>query len=581
MTAFHCIRRLAGTVAILALALCGCDSDHPDDPVRNTEPEPDKELRLSIELTGPAPTGITARIVPDDLQATYWCGPVTRNAYEAAGDVGSHVAALIAAARSDNPSLTLEQVVASLQRTGISELQYTDLEPQTDYYFCATGLEDDGTCIPQATAVAFTTPALPGPEKGFQVTVSDIRATGATVSVEPEDERMPYYFDVVTAADYQACNGDLSQIVSGLLQFILENNPGRTVEEITAVIRSVGADEDTLERLPSSTDFYAFAIGLDDDGTCTTRATVTPFRTLDPGDPAKCTFTIGISNLHSESAVVEVTPSDETTGYFTAIIPEQEYGGDANLVARIRQAFEQIAAERQISVSEAVEMSCWRGPSQELQDGLTPSTSYYAFAYALNADASAAGPLFKERFTTKGLNSSNASCTLAIDKYFDGDELEAYDPERYAGMSGRVYVLLTAEPNADAAHWYTALGRGDMTDASLYPEETTIDALLQGGTADKTRMQYIAQYGEVTLLSVAADHSYQFGPVFRSLQTLSPQGTSPVSEIDDARAESPAACIAPASRQASEPAANRSMQTLLRRTERHASPLFRAGDQLR
>ena len=73
---------------------------------------------------------------------------------------------------------------------------------------------------------------------------------------------MPYYFDVITAEDYRNCGGDLSVIMSELLAFLLENNPGRQIEEITAALQSLGPDSDRIGNMPPSTDFYAFAIGL-------------------------------------------------------------------------------------------------------------------------------------------------------------------------------------------------------------------------------------------------------------------------------------------------------------------------------
>lgn len=232
--------------------------------------------------------------------------------------------------------------------------------------------------------------------------------------------------------------------------------------------------------------------------------------------------------------LVEVTPSDNTVGYFTLVIDEADYAGDANLTARIRQSIEQVALEQGISVEQAVEAVCWRGVSKELWDGLTPSTGYYALAYAMNADASAAGPLTRERFTTLGENVSAATCTIDCDKYFDGDALYALDPVRYANLAGRVYAPATARPSSDAAHWYIALARGDLSDPVFYPDDATINALLQGGTPDIREMNYVADWGEATLLAVAADEYYQFGAVFRRQITFSREGASPVSELETA-----------------------------------------------
>lgn len=531
MKTYPVIRPTALMCALL-LTFAGCNSS--DNPAPEPPPPPVK-APFTITLTDLEATSVKATVTPDDAGMTYCAGPMTEAEYEACGgDVAGHVASIIRKAQESDPTIPVGEIVARLQRKGVTTQTYSGLQPRTKYYVMAIGLDDAGVCTTPAAAETFTTPERVVPEGGFTLEVSDVTQTEATVSVRPDNDAMPYYFDVITAEDYRNCGGDLSVIMSELLAFLLENNPGRQIEEITAALQSLGPDSDRIGNMPPSTDFYAFAIGLGDDGVCLTEAAVQPFRTLDAGDPADCTFRIAVANNDSQSVLIEVTPSDNTVGYFTLVIDEADYAGDANLTARIRQSIEQVALEQGISVAQAVEAVCWRGVSKELWDGLTPSTGYYALAYAMNADASAAGPLTRERFTTLGENVSAATCTIDCDKYFDGDALYALDPVRYANLAGRVYAPATARPSSDAAHWYIALARGDQSDPVFYPDDATINALLQGGTPDIREMNYVADWGEATLLAVAADEYYQFGAVFRRQITFSKEGASPVSELETA-----------------------------------------------
>lgn len=531
MKTYPVIRPTALMCALL-LTFAGCNSSENPAP---EPPPPPVKAPFTITLTDLEATSVKATVTPDDDGMTYCAGPMTEAEYEACGgDVAGHVASIIRKAQESDPTIPVGEIVARLQRKGVTTQTYSGLQPRTKYYVMAIGLDDAGICTTPAAAETFTTPERTVPEGGFTLEVSDVTQTEATVSVRPDNDAMPYYFDVITAEDYRNCGGDLSVIMSELLAFLLENNPGRQIEEITAALQSLGPDSDRIGNMPPSTDFYAFAIGLGDDGVCLTEAAVQPFRTLDAGDPADCTFRIAVANNDSQSVLVEVTPSDNTVGYFTLVIDEADYAGDANLTARIRQSIEQVALEQGISVEQAVEAVCWRGVSKELWDGLTPSTGYYALAYAMNADASAAGPLTRERFTTLGGNVSAATCTIDCDKYFDGDALYALDPVRYANLAGRVYAPATARPSSDAAHWYIALVRGDLSDPVFYPDDETINALLQGGTPDIREMNYVADWGEATLLAVAADEYYQFGAVFRRQITFSREGASPVSELETA-----------------------------------------------
>lgn len=522
------IHRFTGLAATLLLLVQGCASS---DEGQSNPVIPELTFTIKVSISGCE--AATVAVTPSDDLQPYCLSLLNEAEYHAcAGEASIHLSALIRREKEADPALTDEQIVASLQRTGPAVETYRELVPGSSYHAMVFGLADDASCTTQARIEAFATPGQPAANDGFEVRVTDVGATVATVSVTPDNDAMPYYFDIVTEADYAACGGDLSIILSELLSFLREQNPGRSTEEITAAIQSRGPDSDTIGPLPPSTGFYAFAIGLDDDGTCTTEAQVTPFRTLKTSDPAKCSFTLWVDDIGNRSATVGVIPSDGTTGYFTSVIPESEYAGDVQLSERIRRAIEQIATERNLSVTEVVEAICYHGPSSEYQDGLDSSTDYYAFAYALNPDATAAGAITKQRFTTLGENISAATCTLECDRYFDGDELHALDPVKYANLKGKVYASITAHPSTDALHWYAALGRGDMTDPTFYPDETTINALLQAGTPDKTQMLYVAEWGEATLLAVAADEYYQFGTVFRLLINFDKTGASPAETLD-------------------------------------------------
>lgn len=534
MTTTDFIRRLCALLWLLPFILGGCSSDEPapgwEPPVPN--PPESTTCTFEVRVSDPTPTGARVRIVPEKEDFPYCFAVVDEDAYaEAQAKAGPLVEALVAEAMDADPSLSRAEAVERIRRTGTIDEAVDGLAARSVYFAMAVGIDLDGKCTTDPVFERFATAAPPHPTGGFTVRVSDLEPTRVTVSVTPENDETDYYYDVVTAEDYEGCGGDLSVIIDELIQYLLKYNPGKSVEDITAAIRSKGPASDTIESLPPSTDFYAFAIGVADDGTCFTEATVEPFRTLDAGDPQDCTFAITFEQQASTSILVQVAPSDESIGYFTAIVPFAEYGGDANLIARIRQGIVEVAEQEQLELADAVEILAWRGMSSEFYEGLEPSTDYYAFAFALAPDASAAGPLFKERFTTLGPNSSSASVTLSIDKYFDGTELEKAYPDRYAGYSGKVCVLVRAEPSDNAAHWYTAMGGGDMTDPTLYPEETTVNALLQGGTPDKREMRYIGRWGEATLLGVAADEYFQFGKVFRQFVELNQEDAAPVDEF--------------------------------------------------
>ena len=243
MKTYPVIRPTALMCALL-LTFAGCNSS--DNPAPEPPPPPVK-APFTITLTDLEATSVKATVTPDDAGMTYCAGPMTEAEYEACGgDVAGHVASIIRKAQESDPTIPVGEIVARLQRKGVTTQTYSGLQPRTKYYVMAIGLDDAGVCTTPAAAETFTTPERVVPEGGFTLEVSDVTQTEATVSVRPDNDAMPYYFDVITAEDYRNCGGDLSVIMSELLAFLLENNPGRQIEEITAALQSLGPDSDPL-----------------------------------------------------------------------------------------------------------------------------------------------------------------------------------------------------------------------------------------------------------------------------------------------------------------------------------------------
>ena len=91
------------------------------------------------------------------------------------------------------------------------------------------------------------------------------------------------------------------------------------------MLQSHGQDSDTFDGLTPDTEYYAFAVGLSDDGTVGTDASVISFRTSRGGDPAQCTFDISTGYVGTTYALINVVPSDATVPYYCGVVPASEY----------------------------------------------------------------------------------------------------------------------------------------------------------------------------------------------------------------------------------------------------------------
>ena len=382
--------------------------------------------------------------------------------------------------------------------------------------------------LPAATvdSIVFKTDEPASPT--FHLTYSDVTAVSAHLRVEPSDQQVRYYYDIVTLEDYQQADGDVKSIIEGYIASILERLPGMALEQVLEIALSQGTDEDDVRNLPSDTEFVFYAMAVGDDGKCYGEAATTQFRTLRAGNPADCTFTLSYSNLTSTDLTVNVQPSDPSVRYWVGVTPVAGYSGDFALMADVKSAIEEAASANGMTVSDVVKAVSFCGQTSYEESGLEPSTPYYIYAYAMGEDGAAAGSMTKLRFTTTDYDRSSASVSLSY-RYFDGSELAETDAQ-WAKYAGKVVVETTVTPSDDAEHWVLALASGDLTDEVAYPEDQTKQAMLQAGSFDVRTQQFVATWGKATFLAFAADAAGVDGALLRQAVEFDSSGVTPASE---------------------------------------------------
>ena len=389
--------------------------------------------------------------------------------------------------------------------------------------------------VEEIDSVTFSEKAIL-PDAPFTISVSDIAPTEATVTVTPESDA-PYYFNVITRSNYEEVNGDLTVIMKEFIEFLQTQYPGSSIEEITSMIQSRGESSDVIPNLEPETEYYAFAIGLNNDGTCSTPAQVELFKTTKPGNPQDCKFELEMAFLSNSSAKVQVTPTDNGIRYYFDIVPAEDYPGDVTMINKFQLEMQDMATQYNIPLVDVVNAMSHYGRNLFENTQLIPQTDYIALAYAINDDASAAGILYKLNFTTPITAVSDIEFNISCPKYFDGDELYALDPVAYANFKGKVIVPAKAEVNPDIAqHWYVGLAAGDLSDETLYPDDSAISALvdMQGGVVDKLDMLFKANWGTATFLGVAQDEFGVFSKLIRLVIDFNKEDAAPASEYEPA-----------------------------------------------
>ena len=105
------------------------------------------------------------------------------------------------------------------------------------------------------------------------------------------------------------------------------------------------------------------------------------------------------------SAVFEA--EQDTATFYCGIIHESMYVDDETIKMNDMLLLEDFAEREGISVAEAIRKNVAVGRAEKDYSDLCPGLSYYVYAYELNTDGIATGPVYKEKFDTQFHNSIN------------------------------------------------------------------------------------------------------------------------------------------------------------------------------
>lgn len=394
---------------------------------------------------------------------------------------------------------------------------------------------EDGEQKSVSLSVEVVTSEEPEPvvpeEITFELVYSDVTSTSAHLKVVPSRNDVGYYYDVCTLDDYESVDGDVSVIISQYIDYLLAYNPSLTMQDMLEIMLSYGPDEDDVTGLPAGTKMCFYALAVDNDGVPCSEPAVVYFETEAAGDPSECTFEMTVSEIKGTTVFIEIVPSDPSVRYWYAVTPRADYPGDIPLAVAVKDEAQAYADEIGMTLEQVIAGVTVAGPVAENWYDLELDTGYYLYAFAMDAQGNAVGPMYKEAFNTAVEDISDADITLAY-RYFDGDALYASNPERFPNAAGRVVIQVKAEPNFYATDWAIAVGVGDMTNADAYPDDATINAILASGVAqyNKEISTFYATWNPCTILGFAADYSGYNGVLNRIFVEPTKGGASPVEE---------------------------------------------------
>lgn len=409
------------------------------------------------------------------------------------------------------------------------------IQAQTFRVFPKTGEPQQFDCS-AVDSLVFEAPAYDGPT--FSLEYSNLTATTVTLSVKSDDPTVNYYYDCVTTEQLASSNGSIASVVEGYISYLQQTYPTLSLENILGSLLSHGDASDDVSGLPAGTDFVFYAIPVGKDGKCYGEPTTTTFTTLPGGDPADCTFDFTIDDITQEGAYITVNPSDASVRFWIGLCSVADYPGDKAIAMDVKSNIEQYASEKGMTVAQVVKGVTFTGASTTAESGLDANTSYYAYAFAMDETGGCLGKVYKKMFTTHSTDVSDADISLRY-RVFNGDDVYALDNEKYANAKGRVFVQAVAVPNDMASHWVVALAKGDLTDDVTYPDESTKNAILQGGKLDVVTNNFLADWTTCTFLYYGADANGIDGELHRLAVTFDKSMVRPISEFSEDASSAP------------------------------------------
>ena len=518
---------IAFAVAVTEEGLCPWEGVSKAFRTPASDPVQKVDCTFEIEVTDLTTMSATACVTPSDDEVPYYYEMVSRTIFEEEmGGTDEGLTAYLQQMLEDNCQaigVGIAEIIEFMCVCGPDSYTDSYLDPDSDYLVWCVGLDMQGRLITDIAKKEFRTLAVQPSDITFTITADQITGSGAQITCTPSNNDY-YFFDLWATADLEGLNDE--ELVAMIEAFYDENG---------GMNGHIGRGPVVLDgegMLEADTGYTALAFGYD-AYTCNSDIARMTFRTLPAGAAADCTFEITVDPLRPISGTVHIRPSDSAIYYYYDLILTSEDTTDAALVEKVIALLRAKAESEGISFEEAVRQARKRGRTSA-DARLDPQTSFTVFAYAIDPDGTAAGPVTRYAFSTPEQYVSAATVTVTAEKYYDGDALYAADPVLYGDLQGAAFIPTTASPSADAVHWYVGLFIDEgLEDEVMFPDELIITNLVdqKKGMADLRQMEFVTEWGNPTFLAVAEDATGNYGRVIRMPYPVVKEGVSPVDDL--------------------------------------------------
>ena len=457
------------------------------------------ECTFELTVTGATSEAIAWRVVPSVDNQPYYVAALSAS-YASSSDEELHAAVLEQITEAAGGSL--EDYLSANMFTGTRTGSITGLEPQKEYLLTVMGLSaSDGslqTGIAKENAVTAEEFELT-----FTLSVSDITATTAHVSVVPSDDEATYVWLCQPSTNY----------------------PGISEDEADEIAKIFGVNSDSR--------YYLFAFGYTPGMGITSSCELEAFNTGHSIGPDEFKAEIVVNVATARRLGFQVHPTEECGAiyYLPVILPKAEYSWEAaqdSAIAAVESYYNlNIDFNPGYTMTDAVSSVCYRGSYDYFEaTGLTPETEYVIAVVAMSNDGEPGNAEVKAEESTT---------------------VEEQSEARFTNISGNALAVFEVTISEEAVHCYY---NSNLVGNYSNPEEEykTDDDLMSWlpdnpftvEVTDRTKTHivvpykyYDRDYYDYTFVTWANDAEGVWGPVSRTFVQAVSTEVDPIKELVD------------------------------------------------
>ncbi len=328
----------------------------------------------------------------------------------------------------------------------------------------------------------------------YKITVSNITAKSATITVVPADTTTTYYWDIIASSEAAKMTDE--QVGAYLKEYLEEAVAYYKQYGYEATIADFlvkGEDSYDYTKLESNTEYTVVAVALDETGASHGAVARQNFKTLEEKEdpvPADMTFEIAVSDITFNSAYVTVAPSTNEATYYWNIFETAEIEGmsDAELCTSIKENIEYtIEYYGYFGYDYTFEDFLSKGSDAYDYNDLEPQKAYTVIAVAMGSLGTTNGAVAKYNFETpeivvektEDITLTNAKMTDACGAYgwwqmqaisADSTFYLTVSPEEAATVEGSYTI-----DDMDADYTYVLLDKEDQYKFATLDIEIVVD----------------------------------------------------------------------------------------------------------